>query len=144
VIIVEHIRQIPATEDEIDRICGRFLRLGNKDVLPPVFVSNYKNHDEVFSGGPMADGWTQKADPEAHYFIQNWRWALAEIANVMNVNMRLVTREDYSIWVVDVDGNPYDNKVSTHFIPAFKDEEIANPDPALVGFPIVEKRILPV
>ena len=149
VIIIEHIRKSigvtywAATEIEIERIGGRFLRLGNQNTAPPVYVSNYKDHRDVFDGDKVDDGWSAAADPEAHYFIREWRWTLAEIADIMGVDLGLINPSNYEIWVVDVDGNPFDNKVSTHFIPTYNGREISNPDPRLSG-PVVETRKLPV
>lgn len=149
VIILEHIRKAigvrywSASEIELDRIGGRFLRLGNQHTAPPVYVSNYKDHRDVFDGDKVDDGWSAAADPEAHWFIRNWKWALAEIADIMGVDLSMVETTKYGLWVVDVDGNPFDNKVSTHFIPTYNGLEISNPDPRLSG-PIVEKRDLPV
>ena len=143
VIIFEHFRRKIATQSELDEMRGRWMRLGNNRLLPPVFDSNYKDHEDVWRGTKPGSGWGR--DPEAHGFIRDWKWAAAEIADVMKVkNLRRFPHQNYQILVVDVDGNPHDNKVSTHFIPLYKGKEIANPDPRLSGFPEVERRVFPI
>ncbi len=129
---------------QIELICGRFLLLGNARTMPPVYVCNYKNHQDIWDNEKPDDGWGMDADPEAHFLIRDWKWAYAEMARVQGINLQEVPTERYGLLVVDVDGNPYDKKVSTHFEPLFDGEVISNPDPRLEGFPEVERRALPV
>lgn len=143
IITLEHFRGRPATEDELDRIGGRFVRLGNKSTPPPCYVSNYKNHDDIWNNNEPQDGWSHQADPEAHWFIRDWRWTFAEIADVMQVslaNLKSSPRNQYEIWVMDVDPT---SGVSTHFVPAHRRAIIKNPSPGLEG-PVIEKRLLPI
>lgn len=143
VICFEHFRGRLATMSELDEMRGRWMRMGNERHPSPVADSNYKDHEVVFKGERGLPGWGEKADPEAHGFIRDWVWAALEIADVMKVDMRRFPDEDYGILVVDVDGNPYDKHVSTHFEPLYKGVVISNPDPRLSG-PEVERRDFPV
>lgn len=141
---MEHFLKRQATKSELEQITGRFVHLGNSSLPSPCYESNYKNHADVWSGGKPHAGWGMKADPEVHGLINNWKWALAEIADIMGVDLNLVPTGRYQILVVDADGNPYDDKVSTHFIPLYWGRAISNPDPRLTGLPEVERRALPV
>jgi hypothetical protein len=144
VIAFEHFLKRRATMNELDMMRGRWMRLGNRTLPPPVYDSNYKNHKAVFSGGMIGAGWGELADPEAHGFIRDWTWTAAEIADVMKVDLSKFPSEDYGLIVVDVDGNPYDANASTHFLPLYKGEIISNPDPNLEGYPEVERRDFPI
>ncbi len=136
------------SQEEIERICGRFLLLGNSQIQPPCYVANYKDHADVFDGDKVDDGWGADADPEAHFYIRSWKWTFVEIADVMGVNLEdaMVKRSlsRYGILVVDVDGNVFDKHVSTHFEPLHSGKVISNPDPRLEGYPEYERRALPV
>jgi hypothetical protein len=144
VIGFEHYRKKRAALRELDEMRGRWMRLGNSNTPPPVYDSNYKDHEKVWSGEQQDVRWGFGADPEAHGFIRDWHWAFVEIADVMGVDWKYFPGKDYGVVVVDVDGNPYDDKVSTHFMPTFKGKVIANPDPRLEGFPEVERRPWPI
>lgn len=141
---MEHFRQRQAEKSELEQISGRFLHLGNSSIPSPCYESNYKNHKDVWRGGKPRAGWSMDADPEAHGLINNWKWSLAEIADVMKVDLALVPFGRYEILVVDADGDPNDKDVSTHFIPLYRGREISNPDPRLVGLPEIERRPLPI
>lgn len=139
----EHFRGRAATKAEREQISGRFLHLGNDRVPSPCYESNYKNHEDVWSGNKPKAGWGMDADPEAHGLINNWVWAIKEILDVLGIKWSDFPYERYQVRVLDVDGNPYDDKVSTHFEPMFDGVVFAHPDPRLAHYPEVEVRSYP-
>ena len=118
----------------------RFMTLGNRRTRSPVDLCNYMNHESVWSGKPVAAGWGMGANPEAHGLINNWKWAVVEIADVLEVELDEMPKTRYQIGVMDVDANP--DTVSTHFVPLKDGKMFHNPDPGLEG-PIVEYRDFP-
>ena len=144
IIIAEHVRRYiinrpdwQVSQDELEQICGRFLLLGNKYVQPPVYMANYKDHKDVFNKDKIDDGWSEEADPEAHFYIRDWGWAFAEILSIMGVRVSAVPTSRYGILVVSVGSGK-------HFIPLHTELIIANPDPTLDGYPEFERRPCPL
>ena len=105
-----------------------FMAVGEMFVGEQIYMANYKDHAH-----PDLDtyGWSEKEDPELHFFVANQEKALKGLTDLFKLpNLR----HEYVI-------RKLRTKYGAHFILSVDQTYDVNPDPSIEGQPVQARKV---
>jgi len=109
---------------------GIGLAVGTMFLSETVLLSNYKDHANI---KVEAAGWSEKADPEFHFFVKSQSDALRALMDAFRIPGLKQTYVILKLYTA----------AGSHFILKVNGAYTVNPDPDVTG-PVVQKRVVKV